>query len=73
MSSLIRLFRFTKELTPYYIAIVICAVIGAASGLVVPFLLGGATDHIVQIVSGDTGFDDGIVTVMWFAVAFLIA
>ncbi|MFD2674657.1 ABC transporter ATP-binding protein [Gulosibacter bifidus] len=73
MSALIRLFRFTKELTPYYIAIVVCAVIGAIAGLVVPFLIGAATDHIVAVANGKTPFEQGIVTVIWFAVAFLIA
>lgn len=73
MSALVRLFRFTRELTPYYIAIVICAVIGAVASLVVPFVIGGATDHIVEIVSGGTEFDQGIITVIWFAIAFLVA
>ncbi|RRJ88357.1 ABC transporter ATP-binding protein [Gulosibacter macacae] len=71
MRSLIRLFTFTRELTPSYIAIVIASIVTAIAALTVPFIIGGATDAIVSIVNGTVTFDAGIGTVIWFAVAFL--
>ena len=76
MSPLIRLFRFTRELSPLYAAIVIASMITAAAGLVVPFIIGGATDAIVQTVQSGAvppgaGFLTALAPVLWFALAFL--
>ncbi|MDJ1371924.1 ABC transporter ATP-binding protein [Gulosibacter molinativorax] len=71
MKSLAKLIAYTKELTPYYVAIVVLTLVSAGGALVTPFILGAATDEIVAIVGGEHTFSAGISTVIWLAVAFL--
>ncbi|NLT27054.1 MAG: ABC transporter ATP-binding protein, partial [Microbacteriaceae bacterium] len=59
MRALLRLFSFTRELTPFYVVIIIASIVTAAATIVVPFLIGAATDAIVAIVDGTTTFDAG--------------
>ena len=73
MRTLLRLFAFTRELTPLYVVIVVASIITAAAAIVVPFLIGAATDAIVAITNGATTFDAGIGGVLWLAAAFLAA
>ena len=71
MRPLLRLFVFTRELAPYYLVIAIASVITATATIVVPFLIGAATDAIVAIADGRVAFDDGIGGVLLLAAAFL--
>jgi ATP-binding cassette subfamily B protein len=71
VNALAKLFRYTRELTPYYAAIVALALLSAAGALVTPFIIGRATDEIVAIVGGQLTFEAGVSTVLWLAVAFL--
>lgn len=72
MRSFFRLFTFTRELSPLYVAIVLCALLAAAGALATPFLIGQATDHVVGVVNGKTALEDGIRSVLWIALLFLI-
>ncbi|GAB48192.1 ABC transporter ATP-binding protein [Mobilicoccus pelagius] len=51
IGSLVAIMRFTGELRTAYVVVALCAVVTAAAGLVTPFLIGRATDLIVQAVS----------------------
>lgn len=73
MGPLVRIVRFTRELTPYYLAIIGAAVLTAAAGLVVPFLIGRATDTVVAAVGGDLAVGDGIRRVVLLALVLLLA
>ena len=52
MSSLLRIMRFTRSLTPYYVGIAAAAIVVTLASLTVPFITGRATDVIVSAVSG---------------------
>ncbi|NLT25964.1 MAG: ABC transporter ATP-binding protein, partial [Microbacteriaceae bacterium] len=56
-----------------YVVIIIASIVTAAATIVVPFLIGAATDAIVAIVDGTTTFDAGIGGVLRLAVGFLVA
>lgn len=71
MRPLLRILRFTKELTPYYIGIVVASVITAALSLAVPFVVGAATDVVVEAVAGRLTAEDASRSVIWLAVLFL--
>lgn len=71
VKSLAKLVAYTKELNPYYLAIIVLTLVSSAGALLVPFILGAATDEIVAIVSGEHAFSAGIAGVIWLAVAFL--
>lgn len=73
MRSLLRILRFTRELTPYYVGIVLASVLATALGLAVPFIIGRATDVIVDTLGGGRPTDQGVTTVIWLAVAMLAA
>lgn len=72
MRSLASILRATRTLWPFYVGIVICSLIATAASLVTPFVLKAATDTVVDVVQG-TAADDVITTVVWFAVALLVA
>lgn len=71
MRPLLRILRFTKELTPYYIGIVVASVITAALSLAVPFVVGAATDVVVEAAAGRLTAEDASRSVIWLAVLFL--
>ena len=81
MNTLLRILRFTRSLTPYYIGIMVAAAVVTAAGLTVPFITGRATDVIVDAVGaatdGGAGADDvvgsAIRTVVLLALALLAA
>lgn len=70
MRSLLRLIRFTNELRGLYLIIIVCSMAAAIGTLAVPFIIGAATDVIVDVVNGRVALADGLVATMWFAVAF---
>lgn len=69
MSSILRILRATKELTPFYVGIMLCAILTSASALIAPFVIKGATDTVVAYHNGDQS--RGLSVVVWFAVAYL--
>ncbi|UEJ81985.1 ABC transporter ATP-binding protein/permease [Brachybacterium halotolerans subsp. kimchii] len=73
MSSLLRIVRFTRELTPLYLLIILCSVVTALTGLAVPFIIGHATDVVTDAVGGRTGAGAATRTVLWLAFALLVA
>ena len=50
MTPLLRILRFTRTLTPYYVGIMAAAAIVTAAGLAVPFITGSATEVISEAV-----------------------
>lgn len=75
MLTLVRILRFTRSLTPYYIGIMIAAAVVAAAALAIPFLTGHATDVVVDAVTSvadGNGVPDGAIrTVILVALAIL--
>jgi ATP-binding cassette subfamily B protein len=71
VKSLAKLVTYTKELNPYYLAIILLTLVSAGGALVTPFIIGAATDEIVAIVGGERSFEAAIAGVVWLAVAFL--
>lgn len=55
VATLMTIVRFTSELRRYYLAVIVCAVLSAAAGLATPFLIGRATDVIVNAVNDGRG------------------
>lgn len=70
MRSLIRILSHVAELWPYYLAIVICSTLTAVTNLATPLILQRATDSIVAAVGGA---QVAVTTIVWFAIALLIA
>ncbi|WP_291277602.1 ABC transporter ATP-binding protein [Galactobacter sp.] len=71
MPTLLRLLRFTRSLSSYYVGITIAAVIVTGAGLAVPFITGAATDQVVSALNGDTAADTAIRSVVLLAVGLL--
>ncbi|SNC73318.1 ATP-binding cassette, subfamily B [Kytococcus aerolatus] len=71
MRSLLRLLGSTRQLTPYYVGILLSSVLITATALSVPFIIKAATDRIVEVVGsgGHTGAD--VRAILWLAVALL--
>jgi ATP-binding cassette subfamily B protein len=69
----VRIIRFTRELTPLYIAIILCSVATAASALAVPFLIGRATDVVSGAVGGTITADAAVRSVVLLALGLLAA
>ncbi|MBP1327371.1 ATP-binding cassette subfamily B protein [Leucobacter exalbidus] len=77
MSTLLRILRFTRSLTPYYVGIMVAAAIITAAGIAVPFITGAATDVVVDAVASvndGSGVPEGAIrTVVLLALALLAA
>lgn len=71
MTSILRILRFAPQLRPLYLGIAVSAVLMAVLHLATPFLIGAATDEIVEAVAGRTPVEDAVSAVVWIAVAFL--
>jgi ATP-binding cassette subfamily B protein len=70
MRQMLRILGVARELLPAYATIVVCGVLGAATGLAVPFLVKAATDEVVAAMSGGTG--GGVPAVVWLAFLLLL-
>nr|WP_283774695.1 ABC transporter ATP-binding protein [Brachybacterium equifaecis] len=68
-----RIVRFTRQLTPLYLAIIACSVLTAVASLAVPFIIGAATDTVTGAVGGRIEVGDATRTVLWLAAALLLA
>ena len=73
MNSLARILRSASALWPYYLGVVLISTAAAALALVSPFILREATDTIVSAVHGDVEVADVTTTLLWLAVALLVA
>jgi len=68
--SIIRVLRSTQELWRHYVGIILCSVAVTATGLLTPFIIKAATDHVVAATQGEA---TGVATVVWLAAALLAA
>ena len=68
MRSIVRLLRMASGLTPSYVGIVVTGVAAALAGLVMPFIIGRATDVVVDALASGTGVQ-AVTTVLWLAFA----
>ena len=77
MSTILRILRFTRQLTPYYVGIMIAAAVITGAGIAVPFITGAATDVVVDAVntvaSGGAVPEGAIRGVVLLALALLAA
>ncbi|WP_237197286.1 ABC transporter ATP-binding protein [Rothia nasimurium] len=71
MKSIARIVRATQELWPYFVGIIICAVLTSATSLLAPFIISGATDAVVGHLNGSAPTTG--TAIAWFAVAYLAA
>ncbi|MEO4037962.1 ABC transporter ATP-binding protein [Micrococcaceae bacterium Sec6.3] len=71
MTSLLRILRFAPQLNPLYLGIAVSSVLAALLSLATPFLIGAATDRIVDAVAGRTSVEEAVTAVTWLALAFL--
>lgn len=69
MRSLSRILVLAAELWPLYVAVIAGAVLNAATGLGVPFVIKAATDQVVAALTGTGG---SVTAVVWLAVALLV-
>ena len=77
MSTILRILRFTRSLTPYYVGIMIAAAVITGAGIAVPFITGAATDVVVDAVNAvanGNGVPEGAIrSVVLLALALLAA
>lgn len=71
MKSILRIIIATKELWPFYLGIIICAVLTSASSLLAPFIISGATDAVVGHLNGSAPTTG--TAIAGFALAYLAA
>lgn len=73
MTPLLRILRFTRSLTPYYIGIMVAAAVVTAAGLAVPFITGRATDVIVSAVGASvSGGEEAVADVAGDAIRIVV-
>lgn len=77
MSTLLRILRFTRSLSPYYFGIMIAAAVITGAGIAVPFITGAATDVVVRAATSfasGAGVPEGAIrSVVLLALALLAA
>ena len=66
-----RILRFTRELWPFYVLVMISSVVTALLALATPFLVGRATDVIVATLRNDSPAEAAMKSIMWIALALL--
>lgn len=71
MHALLRIFRFTSALSRYYVAVALASILVTVGTIIVPFVLGAATDTAVAAVSGSLEVDAAVRRVILLAGAFL--
>jgi len=71
VTSLLRILRFAPQLNPLYLGIALSSVLAAVLSLATPFLIGAATDRIVDAVAGRTSVEEAVAAVTWLALVFL--
>lgn len=73
MRSLGKILSSTRALWPYYGAILVSSILVTITSLLMPFIISGATDQVVEVVKNGGHSDSHVRTIMWFAVALLAA
>ena len=73
MRSIGKILSSTRALWLSYLAIVVSSVLITATSLVMPFIISGATDEVVSVVKTGANPSGHVATIMWFAVALLVA
>lgn len=73
MRALLRILSFTKDLAPYYIGIVVTATLLSVANLIVPFIIGWATDTVVEGARGTLESEAAIRRVIIYALMILLA
>ncbi|MFW0183310.1 ABC transporter ATP-binding protein [Rothia sp. CCM 9417] len=71
MKSITRIIGATRELWPFFLGIVLCAVLTSAASLLAPFIISGATDTVVNHLKGSAPTTGAII--VWLAAAYLAA
>lgn len=73
MRAIGRIIAFTRQLTPYYLGIVVCSVLGSAAALTTPFITGAATNVIVGAFGGGgaTSVDEAVAAVVRLMLLFV--
>ncbi|GAB2487649.1 ABC transporter ATP-binding protein [Luteococcus sediminum] len=70
MGILVKILAAVKELRWYYVGIIVCSVLTAATTLLTPFIVKRATDEVVASLQGA---GHGLQVILWLAVALLVA
>ncbi|MBO3130240.1 ABC transporter ATP-binding protein [Dermatophilus congolensis] len=70
LASLRAIVRFTSSLRRYYVVVVVTALLTAAAGIATPFLVGRATDVIINAVKAGSG-NEVMPTVGWLVAGIL--
>lgn len=73
MRSLGKILSSTRVLWPSYVAILFTSVLITTTALLMPFIISGATDEVVDVVKAGGHTDGHVKTIVWFAVALLVA
>lgn len=71
MKSIARIIRATRELWPFFVGIVLCAVLTSGTSLLAPFVISGAADAVVNHLNGSAPTTGSAIA--WFAAAYLAA
>lgn len=71
VQSIGKILRSAKALWPYYLGVVLSAIVVSVLALVTPFILKAATDTIVEALNGGIALDSATRTVLWLAAALL--
>ena len=71
MKSIVKIIRASQELWPYFIGIMLCAILTSAASLLAPFIISGATDTVVGHLNGSAPSSGA--TIAAFAAAYLLA
>lgn len=66
-----KILRFTRELWPLYVIVMITSIFTALLALATPFLVGRATDVIVDSLQGGTPVEKATTSIIWIALALL--
>lgn len=73
MSSLLRIVRFTRELWSLYAVIVVAALLTTVMGILIPFLIGAATDTATEAVAKHLTSGEALTKIMWIALWIFVA
>ena len=71
MKSIVKIIRASQELWPYFIGIMLCAILTSAASLLAPFIISGATDAVVGHLNGSAPSSGAAIAA--FAAAYLLA
>ncbi|AKE40932.1 ABC transporter ATP-binding protein [Corynebacterium kutscheri] len=72
MNAIARILRSASTLWPYYLGIIVSAVLISILSLITPFVLRSATDTIVATISEQTDIGDATTKIIWLAIILLI-